>query len=78
MTVYAFTSANSPFGAGTGRTRRDRPQRGVLTWLVTALANVDVARLGVPEDGPSFVLAMHTDDRTVGAGDVSSATPMRR
>jgi hypothetical protein len=43
----------------------------VLTWLVTALADVVIARLGPAEEGESFVLEVRTTaGRTVGAGDL--------
>jgi hypothetical protein len=43
----------------------------VLTWVVTALADVVVARLGAAADGESFVLEVRTTaGRTVGAGDL--------
>jgi len=45
--------------------------RGVLTWLVTALADVVVARLGPAQDGEAFVLEVRTTaGRTVGAGEL--------
>lgn len=44
---------------------------GVLTWLVTALADVVVARLGSADNGEAFVLEVHTTTgRTLGAPDL--------
>ncbi|WP_160096522.1 hypothetical protein, partial [Rhodococcus sp. T7] len=43
----------------------------VLTWLVTALADVVVARLGPAGDGEAFVIEVRTTaGRTVGAGEL--------
>jgi hypothetical protein len=44
--------------------------RRVLTWLITALADVVVARLGPAEDSEAFVLEVRTTTgRAVGAGE---------
>ncbi|QTJ71204.1 hypothetical protein HYG77_37895 (plasmid) [Rhodococcus sp. ZPP] len=61
---------------GAGATARKRTgaaalYRGVLTWLVTALADVVVARSGPGRTGRDFVLEVRTTaGRTVGAGEL--------
>lgn len=57
----ALSAALSPLVRAPG----PEPERrslygGVLTWLVAAIADVIVARLGYPQDGEAFVVEVHT------------------
>lgn len=68
----ALSSELSPLVAPAGPESAGRADYGgVLTWLVTALADVVVARLGPAQEGESFVLEVRTTaGRTVGAGEL--------
>ncbi len=57
----ALSAELSPLVRAPGPERARRSlYGGVLTWLVTAIADVITARLGYPENGEAFVLEVHT------------------
>ena len=68
--VEALSAELSPLVQTTEPVRRAL-YGGVLTWLVTALADVVVARLGTPDEGESYVLEVRTTaGRHLGVGDL--------
>ncbi|EID79858.1 MULTISPECIES: hypothetical protein [Rhodococcus] len=68
--IAALSAELSPLVHSTDPARRGL-YGGVLSWLVTALADVVVARLGTRDDDESYLLEMHTTaGRTLGIGDL--------